>query len=111
MKYNINPILHKKVANGFDTVSSDYYDTLLIIAPLYDSLKEYNGIIKDSYAEKTYQYLLDTIELINKNDFKNIVFFDNYDYDYDPTGHSNISPRKKRTRRYGIFIIEIRNVS
>jgi hypothetical protein len=84
MKYNIRPIIHKKNTNVFDTVNSDYYDTLLIIAPLYDSLKEYNGIIKDSYAEKTYQYLLDTIELINKNNFKNIVFFDNYDYDYDP---------------------------
>jgi hypothetical protein len=84
MKHNIRPIIHKKNTNVFDTVNGDYYDTLLIIAPLYDSLKEYNGKLKDSYSEKTYQYLLDTIELINKNNFKNIVFFDNYDYDYDP---------------------------
>jgi len=84
MKYNINPLLHKNGINVFDTISSEQYNVLLIISPLYDSLKEYNGVIKESYSEKTYQYLLDSVELINKNRFKNIVFFDNYDYDYDP---------------------------
>lgn len=84
-KYNINPIVDNKDTIVLDTVKSNDYDTLLIIAPLYDALKTYNNKPKDCFiSDKTCTKLVNTIKLIKKNNFKNIAFFDNYDYDYDP---------------------------
>lgn len=82
-KYNISPIVHNKDVNVYEFITSDNYDTLLIIGPLYDALKKYNNLPK-SYSLITYQKLMDVLAFINKNNFKNVCFFDNYDYDYDP---------------------------
>jgi len=83
IKHNILPIVHKKHVDVFEFVNSDKYNTVFIIAPLYDALKTFNNKEK-SYCEKTYQKFQKTIEFITQNTFSNIHFFDNYDYDYDP---------------------------
>jgi len=84
-KYNIKPILHTNDTNVFELIDDEKYDTLFIICRLYDALEKYNGIVKKNFFYKTtYNYLLQTVELIKHNNFKNVCFFDNYDYDYDP---------------------------
>jgi len=82
-KYNFQPIIHNIDLSVFEHIDSSKYDTLLIIVPLYDSLKAYNNKNKPS-IQKIHNYLLELIDHIDKNKYKNICFFDNYDYDYDP---------------------------
>jgi len=82
-KYNINPIVHNKDMNIFESVTSKKYDTLFIIISIYCTLKEYDNKSK-SYCKNTYNKLIEIIEFINNNSFENICFFDNNDYDYDP---------------------------
>jgi hypothetical protein len=83
-KYNINPILHNKVVNIYDFITDKKYDTIFIIAPLYGSLEKYNNNTNEFFNNKIKIFLFEVIKIINKNNFKNVCFFDNYDYDYDP---------------------------
>jgi hypothetical protein len=90
---------------------SDYY----IIYDEFDkdkSLKKYNIIKKydiENINDKNYDYLLiivpflnitetnndfyngfqKALEIINKNNFKKVIVFDNFDYDYDPNDYLN----------------------
>ena len=82
-KYNFQPIVHNKDLNVFDSITSDNYDTIFIIAALYNSVKEYNNNKNEFFQLNINKHLNDTIDFINKNNFKNICFFDNFDYDYD----------------------------
>ena len=83
-KYNITPIVHHKHVNVFDFITNERYDTLFIIAGLYGSLKIYNQQLNPFFNEKFKNQVLKIVELINKNNFKHVCFFDNEDYDYDP---------------------------
>jgi len=83
-KYDINPIVHNKHVNVFEHISNNNYDTIFIIAPLYNSVKQYDGNKNDFYIQHIDTKLSETIECIKKNRFSTICFFDNYDYDYDP---------------------------
>lgn len=74
-KYNITPIIHNKPVNAFEYITNNKYDNLFIIAPLY-------GYLIKKIEKNIYLSML--IDLINSNEFKNICFFDNNDYDYDP---------------------------
>ena len=83
-KYNIIPIVHNKNLNVFNHVINNNYDSIFIIAPLWDSISTYNNHVKPSFNVNTKQKLIDTINMINCINCKNIFFVDNYDYDYDP---------------------------
>jgi hypothetical protein len=84
-KYNINPIVHNKHVNVFDFITDEIYNTLFIIGGLYACLKMYDNKLNSHFNDDMYyKQFLPIIELIKKNKFKNICFFDNYDYDYDP---------------------------
>jgi hypothetical protein len=74
-KYNITPIIHNKHVNTYEYITNNKYDNLFVIATTYGCLIQNN--------EKS-NYLSMLIDLINSNKFKNICFFDNSDYDYDP---------------------------
>jgi len=83
-KYGIKIIEHGKDLDVFEHICNNKYDYLFIIAPLYNSLITYNGNKNPSYSEIRRGYLLNTFELLKTTPFKQICFFDNYDYDYDP---------------------------
>lgn len=61
-------------------INSTNYDTLIIVFVLYDgaNITELN---KQNGANQMLGVLRD---LVSKNKFKKVLFFDNYDYDYDP---------------------------
>ena len=67
---------------GFDysdevhKINSNNYDILIIIFPTYDNFKV-NATENNKHTYNT------IISLINNNNFKKILYFDNYDYDYD----------------------------
>jgi len=71
-RYNIN------VNKDWSNINDLNYDYLFIIIALYDSE---NGNINIHNIRNR------IIELINKNNFKKIFVFDNYDYDYDPSNY------------------------
>jgi hypothetical protein len=83
-KYDIKPIVHNKHVNVFEHISNNNYDTIFVIAPLYNSVKQYNGNKNDFYTQHIDKKLSETINCIKNNKFNTICFFDNYDYDYDP---------------------------
>ena len=72
-KYNIIPQYDWSKINDIN------YDYLFIIISLYDA-KQGTRFFK----QNIYDILNCIIEIINKNNFKKVFVFDNYDYDYDP---------------------------
>jgi hypothetical protein len=72
-KYNIIP------QYDWSKINDTNYDYLFIIIALYDT-KEGTRFFK----KNIYDILNRIIEIINKNNFKKVFVFDNYDYDYDP---------------------------
>ena len=72
-KYNINPHY------DWSKINDNNYDYLFIIISLYDA-KPGTRFFK----QNIYDILNRIIEIINKNNFKKVCVFDNYDYDYDP---------------------------
>ena len=72
-KYNIIPQYDWTKINDIN------YDYLFIIISLYDA-KQGTRFFKQNICD----ILNRIIEIINKNNFKKIFVFDNYDYDYDP---------------------------
>jgi hypothetical protein len=98
-KYNIKPIVHNKDVNVFEFINDEKYDYLFIIGGLYGSLETYNKKNNMLFNKKYKEQLRQTIEFINKNNFKKICFFDNYDYDYDP----NIIFEEEFKKKYVIF--------
>jgi hypothetical protein len=72
-KYHIKPIF------DWSNINDNNYDCLFVIIALYDT------ICNTKFYKENIKIILDNIlEIINKNNFKIIAFFDNYDYDYDP---------------------------
>ena len=49
-----------------------------LLVSLYDTF-----LIKKFYKKQIAKFYKE-LEIINKNNFKKVVIFDNYDYDYDP---------------------------
>lgn len=72
-KYSIVP--RKDIQN----VNDKNFDILFIIISLYDANP------KCKFFKPNIKEILDkNLEIINKNNFKKVIIFDNYDYDYDP---------------------------
>lgn len=65
-------------------ITSDNYDTLFVISALYNSAEVWNGKLNPHFSKEVRNYFDITIDIIKSNKFKNVYFFDNYDYDYDP---------------------------
>lgn len=74
--YNI----HKRY--DIENVNDVNYDYLFIIIALYDT---YKG--SSYFKENVYNGLQKILEIVNKNNFKKVFLFDNYDYDYDPNDY------------------------
>lgn len=72
-KYNIIP------RYDWENINDNNYDYLFIIIALYDVK---NGT--KFFKQNIYDILQREIKIINKNNFKKVLIFDNYDYDYDP---------------------------
>jgi hypothetical protein len=72
-KYNIIP------EYDWVKINDTNYDYLFIVISLYDA-KQGTPFFK----RNIYDILNRIIEIINKNNFKKVFVFDNYDYDYDP---------------------------
>jgi hypothetical protein len=90
-KYNIIPIIHNKDVNVFEAIKTNY-DNLFIIAPIYGYSRQ--------KKEKHNNYLIMLIDLIKSNKFKNICFFDNNDYDYDPNNILGTEFIKEKNIKY-----------
>jgi hypothetical protein len=71
--YNIIPKI------GFECITDELYDYLFIIFPLYDIVQN-----TPYYKADMVKYFNEIISIINKNKFKKVFLFDNYDFDYDP---------------------------
>ena len=72
-KYNINP------KYDWTQINDNNYDYLFIIIALYDAKPG-----TKFFKQNIYDILQREIEIINRNNFKKVFIFDNYDYDYDP---------------------------
>ena len=89
-KYNITPIIHDKTCDVYEYIDDKKYDILLIITHTYGALTNFYGKIKEE-CKVTANKLKHTMNLIEQNDFHSICFFDNYDYDYDPSILSTVN--------------------
>lgn len=75
-KYNI----HKRY--DIQNINDKKYDYLFIIISLYDAIP--GSVFHKQNIESGLHRIL---EIINKNNFKKVFIFDNYDYDYDPNDY------------------------
>jgi hypothetical protein len=74
LKYNFNP------NTNLSEINDQKYDYLFII------LASYNILHTTPYYQENIKIIFDKIiNIINNNNFKFVAFFDNYDFDYDPT--------------------------
>ena len=76
-----------KINIDWSDINDKKYDYLFIINGIYDSNPP--NIIgfdknRNDFIKKNYNILQNEIQIINKNNFKKVFLFDNYDYDYDP---------------------------
>ena len=71
--YNIIPKF------DFNCIIDENYDYLFIIFPLYNILSN-----TPYFNAKDLTFYNEIISIINKNNFKKVFLFDNYDFDYDP---------------------------
>lgn len=72
-KYSIIP------RTDIQNVNDKNYDILFIIIALYDTKTG------TRFFKQNIKSILDkNLDIINKNNFKKVFIFDNYDYDYDP---------------------------
>ena len=68
-----------KMNTDWSNINDENYDVLFIIIALYDAKP--NTIF---FKQDIYDILQRELAIINKNNFKKVCVFDNYDYDYDP---------------------------
>lgn len=71
-KYNINK------SYNIDNITDDNYDYLFIIISFLNIIENHDN---DKDFKNGFNKALD---IIDKNNFKKVIVFDNYDYDYDP---------------------------
>ena len=71
--YNIIPKF------DFNCITDKNYDYLFIIFPLYNIVPN-----TPYFNNKDLMFYNEIISIINKNKFKKVFLFDNYDFDYDP---------------------------
>lgn len=65
-----------------NNINDTDYDYLFIIIALYDAIQ---GSV--FHQKKIEEGLYKILEIVNKNNFKKVFLFDNYDYDYDPNDY------------------------
>jgi len=63
----------------FNRITDENYDYLFIIFPLYNIVPN-----TPYFNTKDLMFYNEIIAIINKNKFKKVFLFDNYDFDYDP---------------------------
>lgn len=103
-KHNIDAKYHNEQFDVFDKINDEKYNSVMIIFNIYNSIREYNGVVKsDFFFDINLKFLDKIMLLILKNNFKNVFIFDNYDYNYDPNIISLVSEVYK-------YIIKIKNV-
>jgi hypothetical protein len=71
--YKIYPIY------DWSNINDINYDYLFVIIAVYDINPE-----TPFYKQNVYNMYLKINNIINRNNFKKVLIFDNYDYDYDP---------------------------
>jgi len=64
-----------------ENINDKNYDYLLVIVPLLNTIENNNNDFKMGFNK--------VLEIINANNFKKVIVFDNYDYDYDPNDYIN----------------------
>jgi hypothetical protein len=70
----------------WNNINSDIYSIIIIVFPFLDAIEG------SSWTKKEGVYIMKIIgEIISKNNFKNKILFDIYDYDYDPSKISKIN--------------------
>lgn len=72
--YNIS------VNKNWSNINDKNYDYLFAIIPIYDAFPNHMF-----YKVNIHNIYNNIVDIINKNNFKKIFIFDNYDYDYDPS--------------------------
>lgn len=70
----------------FENINDKNYDYLLVIIPFLDTIEKNKSDTNDFYNG-----FQKTLNIINNNNFKKVIVFDNYDYDYDPNDYLNNS--------------------
>lgn len=76
-KYNINK------SYNINNITDDNYDYLFIVISLYSAKQNYDHDFKNGFSK--------ALDIIDKNNFKKVIVFDGYDYDYDPNDILNNS--------------------
>jgi len=74
----------KPPTTAIENITSENYDTLFVVAALYNSAETWNGKLNPHFSREIRDFLDITIDIIKTNNFARVCFFDNYDYDYDP---------------------------
>jgi hypothetical protein len=77
-----NRTKHCKIRFDYYSINDTNYDVFFIIVNLYDCRYMINNI--EMINNQKQQYFKNMVEIIKNNNFKKVVIFDNYDYDYDP---------------------------
>jgi len=72
--YNFQP------NTDWSNITDKNYNILFVVISLYDTLKQF-----DYFQQSVYDILQTVLQIIDNNNFKTVCFFDNYDYDYDPS--------------------------
>jgi hypothetical protein len=67
------------VKKDWSKINDENYDVLFVIIALYDAKPN-----TKFFKQNIYDILQRELAIINKNNFKKVCVFDNYDYDYDP---------------------------
>lgn len=81
-KERISTYQHYKFSPNIDlsSIHDKNYDYVFIV------LASYNILPSTHYYQENAKMIFDKVmDIINKNDFKFVALFDNYDFDYDPT--------------------------
>lgn len=68
-----------KMNTDWSNINDVNYDVLFIIIAVYDAKPN-----TKFFKQDIYNILQKELAIINKNNFKKVCVFDNYDYDYDP---------------------------
>jgi len=72
---------HFRYREYIQSINSNNYDILITGMPFYDGVRKSCA----DWQKQIHDYIFEI--LIKKNNFKKIIYVDNYDYDYDPNDY------------------------